>query len=57
LIDCENVLVDTDGPRVHLIGLNDIVVVVDGDDILIASASGATHVGKFAKTENGSSGP
>jgi mannose-1-phosphate guanylyltransferase/mannose-1-phosphate guanylyltransferase/mannose-6-phosphate isomerase len=56
LIDCENVLVDTDGPRVHLIGLNDIVVVVDGDDILIASASGAAHVGKLAKTENGFSG-
>lgn len=52
LIDCENVLVETDGPKVNLIGVKDIVVVVDGDDILIASASGAARVNEFARNED-----
>jgi mannose-1-phosphate guanylyltransferase len=44
LIDCANVLVDSDGPRVHMIGVENIVVIVDGDDILVASASDARSV-------------
>jgi mannose-1-phosphate guanylyltransferase len=44
LIDCANVLVDSDGPRVHMIGAQDLVVVVDGDDILVASVRGARQV-------------
>ena len=44
LIDCANVLVDSDGPRVHMIGVENMVVVVDGDDILVASARGARDV-------------
>jgi len=52
LIDCENVLVDSDGPRVHLVGVKDMVVVIDGDDVMIASASGAAQVGKFAGIED-----
>lgn len=51
LIDCENVLVDSDGPKVHLIDVKDIVVVVDGDDIMIASSSGAAHVAKFVESK------
>ena len=48
LIDCTNVLVDSDGPRVHMIGVENMVVVVDGDDILVASATGARAVGNLA---------
>jgi mannose-1-phosphate guanylyltransferase/mannose-1-phosphate guanylyltransferase/mannose-6-phosphate isomerase len=48
LIGCENVLVDSDGPKVHMIGLANVVVVVDGNDILIASASGARDVASLA---------
>ncbi len=48
LIDSNGVLVDTDGPKVHVIGLDDIVVVVDGEDILVASRSGSRMVGKLS---------
>lgn len=52
LVDCRNVLVDSDGPRVHVIGLEDVYIVVDGDDILITSAAGAQKVGKLAGAVN-----
>lgn len=47
LIDCSNVMVDSDGPRVSVIGLDDVVVVVDGDEVLVVSAAGAQQVGKL----------
>jgi mannose-1-phosphate guanylyltransferase len=47
LVDCRNVLVDSDGPRVSVIGLEDVIVVVDGNDILITTAAGAQRVGKL----------
>lgn len=47
LLDCRNVLVETDGPRVNVVGLEDVIVVVDGDEILVASAKGAQLVGKL----------
>ncbi len=48
LVDCRNVMVDTDGPRVSVIGLDDVIVVVDGDEVLVTSAAGAQAVGKLA---------
>ena len=48
LVDCQNVLVDSDGPRVSAIGLHDVVIVVDGDEVLVTSADGAQKVGKLA---------
>jgi len=53
ILDCRNVMVDTDGPRVSLIGLDDVIVVVDGDDIMITSAASAHDVAKFARVRNG----
>jgi mannose-1-phosphate guanylyltransferase len=47
LVDCRNVLVDSDGPRVSVIGLDDVIVVVDGDEVLVTSASGAQSVGRL----------
>ena len=47
LVDCRNVLVDSDGPRVSVIGLEGVIVVVDGNDILITTADGAQKVGKL----------
>jgi mannose-1-phosphate guanylyltransferase len=47
LVDCRNVLVDSDGPRVSVIGLEDVVIVVDGNDILVTTAAGAQKVGKL----------
>lgn len=49
LVGCENVLVDSDGPTIHVIGLDNVVVVVEGNDILVASAAGAAEVGKLSK--------
>lgn len=47
LVDCRNVMVDSDGPRVSVIGLENVVVVVDGDEVLVTSADGAQLVGKL----------
>jgi mannose-1-phosphate guanylyltransferase len=47
LVDCRDVLAETDGPRISVIGLEDVAVVVDGDDILVTSMDGAQKVGKL----------
>lgn len=47
LVDCRRVLVDTDGPRVSVIGLEDVIVVVDGNEVLVTSAAGVQKVGKL----------
>jgi mannose-1-phosphate guanylyltransferase len=52
LIDCRRVLVDSDGPRVSVIGLEDVIVVVDGDEVLVTSAKGAQLVGKLGGAAN-----
>ena len=48
LVDCRNVLVESDGPRVSVIGLEDVVVVVDGNEVLVTTRAGAQLVGKLA---------
>lgn len=52
LVDCRNVLVETDGPRVSVIGLEDVIVVVDGGEVLVTSAAGAQRVGKLSGAAN-----
>ena len=52
LVDCRNVLVETDGPRVSVIGLEDVIVVVDGGEVLVTSAAGAQRVGKLSGATN-----
>lgn len=52
LVDCRNVLVDSDGPRVSVIGLEDVIVVVDGNDILVTTAAGVQKVGKLYGAAN-----
>ena len=47
LLDCANVMVDSDGPRVSVVGLSDVIVVVDGDEVLVTSRAGAQSVGKL----------
>ncbi len=47
LIDCRGVMVDSDGPRVSVIGLENVIVVVDGDEVLVTTAAGAQRVGKL----------
>jgi len=47
LVECRNVLVTSDGPRVSVIGLEDVVIVVDGDEVLVTSHAGTQLVGKL----------
>jgi len=48
LVDCRNVLAETDGPRISVIGLEDVAIVVDGDEVLVTSMAGAQKVGKLS---------
>jgi len=52
LVDCRNVLVETDGPRISVIGLEDIAVVVDGNEVLVTTMAGAQNVGKLGGAAN-----
>jgi mannose-1-phosphate guanylyltransferase/mannose-1-phosphate guanylyltransferase/mannose-6-phosphate isomerase len=52
MVECRNVLVDSDGPRVSVIGLEDVIVVVDGDDIMITTIAGVQKVGKLSGAVN-----
>lgn len=47
LVGCRNVLVESDGPRISAIGLDDVVIVVDGDEVLVTTRAGAQLVGKL----------
>ena len=47
LVDCENVLAESDGPRISVIGLTDVAVIVDGDEVLVTTMEGAQKVGKL----------
>ena len=47
LTDCRNVMVETDGARVSVVGLEDVIVVVDGGEVLVTSRAGAQQVGKL----------
>jgi len=52
LVDCTNVLVDSDGPRVSVIGASDLIIVVDKDEVLVCTADGAQKVGKLSGAAN-----
>ena len=47
LIDCTNVMVTSDGPRVSVIGARDLIIVIDGDEVLVTTADGAQKVGRL----------
>lgn len=47
LADCRNVMVESNGRRVSVVGLEDIIIVVDGDEVLVTSRAGAQQVGKL----------
>lgn len=47
LVGCRNVLVESDNARVSVIGLEDVIVVVDGNDVMITSVAGVQKVGKL----------
>jgi mannose-1-phosphate guanylyltransferase/mannose-1-phosphate guanylyltransferase/mannose-6-phosphate isomerase len=47
IIDCRNVLAESDGPRVHVLGVEDLIVIVDGNDVLVTRGDAAAAVGKL----------
>lgn len=47
LRDCRRVMVESDRMRVSVVGLEDVIVVVDGDEVLVTSRAGAQQVGKL----------
>lgn len=53
LVDCHRVAIDSDGPRVSAIGLQDIVIVVNGDEVLVTTRQGAQAVGQLAGAKGG----
>ena len=52
LLDCENVLSISDGPRISAVGVKDLCIVVDGDEVLVTSRDGAQQVGKLDGAAN-----
>jgi mannose-1-phosphate guanylyltransferase/mannose-6-phosphate isomerase len=52
LVDCSNVLAHTDGPRISIIGLSDVAVIVDGDEVLVTSMAGTQKVGRLGGATN-----
>lgn len=47
LAGCSGVMVDSDGPRVSVVGLDDVIVVVDKGEVLVISRDAAQMVGKL----------
>lgn len=45
--NCRNVFAMSDGPRVSAIGVEDICVIVSGDEVLVTTRDGAQRVGKL----------
>jgi mannose-1-phosphate guanylyltransferase len=52
LVDCRNVLIESDGPRVSAIGLDGVIIVVNGDEVLVTTPDGAQLVGKLSGAAN-----
>lgn len=52
IINCRDVLVDSDGPRVSLIGLANVIVVIDGSDVMITTTEHAHLVGDLSGAAN-----
>ena len=52
LIDCNKVMVDSDGPRVSVVGASDLIVVVDRGEVLITTRDAAQNVGKLPGAAN-----
>lgn len=49
IIDGANSMIDTDGPYVAVVGLDNVVVVVDGDSILVTARDKVQRVGDIGK--------
>jgi len=53
VIGGQRVMIDSDGPRVSVVGLSDVIVVVEGDEVLVVHRDAAQHVGKLPGAQEG----
>jgi len=49
---CSGVLAFSDGPRISAIGLQDVCIIVSGDEVLVTTSAGAQAVGKLPGASN-----
>ncbi len=49
---CRGVLAFTDGPRISAVGLEDVCIIVSGDEVLVTTRDGAQAVGKLPGAAN-----
>jgi mannose-1-phosphate guanylyltransferase/mannose-1-phosphate guanylyltransferase/mannose-6-phosphate isomerase len=49
---CTNVLIDSDGPHVSVIGARDLIIVVENGNVLVCTTAGAQRVGKLSGAVN-----
>jgi mannose-1-phosphate guanylyltransferase/mannose-1-phosphate guanylyltransferase/mannose-6-phosphate isomerase len=47
LKNCRNVMVESDGPRVSVVGVENLIIVVDGNEVMVTTPGGAQLVGKL----------
>ena len=52
IIGAQGAMIDSDGPHVTLIGADNIVVVVDGEDILVTNRNAVQRVGEASRCKN-----
>ena len=52
LVNCRGVLADSDTLRISAIGLENVAIVVDGDEVLVTTMEGAQVVGKLLGAAN-----
>ncbi len=52
LAACKGVLAITDGPRVSAVGLEDVCIIVSGNEVLVTTRAGAQAVGKLPGAVN-----
>lgn len=52
LDQCNGVLAITDGPRISAVGLEDVCIIVSGDEVLVTTRDGAQRVGKLPGAAN-----
>lgn len=52
LDQCGGVLAMTDGPRISVVGLNDVCIIVSGGEVLVTTREGAQRVGKLPGAMN-----
>jgi len=52
LAQCKGVLALTDGPRISAVGLEDVCIIVSGNEVLVTTREGAQAVGKLPGAAN-----